>query len=174
VRSVRRRRADPPSSCVVPPSVVPKGRREAQMGGFRRHVLVQWCCLVVMPASFSWRAMKHLACASDDQLVGPGALRPYDGAPPAPRKRGTVRQPAAGFFIAGSTIEDMNGVYTRVHTVRMRQHEANRLNVVTLTIVLALADDAARSVGRPSRHPRTCRMTFTYSIASGQSTNETI
>ena len=63
--------------------------------------------------------MEHLACASDD-LVAPGALRPYDGAPAAPRKRGTVRQPAAGFFIAGSAIEDMNGVYARVHTVRMR------------------------------------------------------
>lgn len=62
-------------------------------------------------------AMCHLMALAGD-LVGPGALRPYDGGPPAPRKRGTVREPAAGFFIAGSSIEDMNGVYTRVHTVR--------------------------------------------------------
>jgi hypothetical protein len=50
-------------------------------------------------------------------LVAPGALRPYDGAPAEKRKRGTVRHPAAGFFVAGSSIEDMNGVYARVHTV---------------------------------------------------------
>ena len=73
-----------------------------------------------MPASDLWGAMKHPTALASDDLVAPGALRPYGGTPPAPRKRGTVRQPAAGFFIAGSAIEDMNGVYARVYSVGTR------------------------------------------------------
>jgi hypothetical protein len=80
------------------------------------NALLQWW-IIATPGS-QW-GMHHLAFAGRDELVAPGALRPYGGAPPAPRKRGLVRQPAAGFFIAGSSIEDMNGVYARVHTVRV-------------------------------------------------------
>eukprot|EP01062_Namystynia_karyoxenos_P007276 TRINITY_DN12559_c0_g1_i1.p2 TRINITY_DN12559_c0_g1~~TRINITY_DN12559_c0_g1_i1.p2 ORF type:complete len:936 (+),score=296.76 TRINITY_DN12559_c0_g1_i1:116-2809(+) len=54
-------------------------------------------------------------------LVGPGALTPYSGGGRR-RSRGTcvVREPACGFFIAGSSLEDMNGIYGRVHRVSTR------------------------------------------------------
>lgn len=84
------------------------------MGQFRRQSLTQSWLIVTLGA------IRYMASGSDD-LVAPGALRPYDGAPPVPRKRGTVRRPAAGFFIAGSSIQDLNGVYTRVHTVRLHR-----------------------------------------------------
>ena len=80
------------------------------------NALLQWW--IIATSGSQWGMHVHLAFAGDE-LVAPGALRPYGGAPPAPRKRGLVRQPAAGFFIAGSSIEDMNGVYARVHTVRV-------------------------------------------------------
>lgn len=49
------------------------------------------------------------------QLVGPGAVTTFGGG--GSRSRGgyaMVREPAAGFFIAGSSLKDMNGVYRRV------------------------------------------------------------
>eukprot|EP00756_Hemistasia_phaeocysticola_P033139 Hpha_TRINITY_DN16450_c0_g1::TRINITY_DN16450_c0_g1_i2::g.163824::m.163824 len=59
-------------------------------------------------------------------LVGPGAMTPYGGGGRR-RQRGTcvVREPACGFFIAGSSIEDMNGIYGRVARVpNSLKHEA--------------------------------------------------
>ena len=49
-----------------------------------------------------------------DDLVAPGALAEYGGGE-ARLKRGKIRAPAEGFFVGGSSIGEMNGVYTRVY-----------------------------------------------------------
>jgi len=49
--------------------------------------------------------------------MGPGSMQPYAGGGGRQRSYGYVREPAMGFFIAGSTIKDMNGVYKRVEQV---------------------------------------------------------
>ena len=52
-------------------------------------------------------------------MVGPGAMAPYGGGGGRRRHGGYVRvqDPAKGFFIAGSTIMEMNGLYGRVNSV---------------------------------------------------------
>jgi len=50
--------------------------------------------------------------------MGPGSMQPYAGGGGRQRGFGYVREPAMGFFIAGSTLRDMNGVYARVENVR--------------------------------------------------------
>jgi hypothetical protein len=49
--------------------------------------------------------------------MGPGSMQPYAGGGGRQRSYGYVREPAMGFFIAGSTLKDMNGVYKRVENV---------------------------------------------------------
>ena len=49
------------------------------------------------------------------QLVAPGGVTTYTGRGSQRRSYGTVRDPAAGFFIAGSSLEELNGVYVRTH-----------------------------------------------------------
>ncbi len=46
--------------------------------------------------------------------VAPGALAEYGGGE-ARLKRGKIRAPAEGFFVGGSSIGEMNGVYARVY-----------------------------------------------------------
>ena len=51
-------------------------------------------------------------------VVGPGGVTPYSGG--GARRSGGwgyVRDPAEGFFVAGSSIKEMNGVYKRVEKV---------------------------------------------------------
>ena len=55
-----------------------------------------------------------LLASSNAQLVGPGGVVPYGGGGGGPRRYGTVRDPANGFFVAGSTLRGLNGVYARV------------------------------------------------------------
>jgi hypothetical protein len=52
-------------------------------------------------------------------LVGPGALTQYDGRPGRQRARGFVRvsKYPDGFFVAGSSLTNMNGLYGRVQSV---------------------------------------------------------
>eukprot|EP00946_MAST-07B_sp_MAST-7B-sp1_P003035 g3035.t1 len=52
-------------------------------------------------------------------MVGPGAMAPYGGGGGRRRHGGYVRvqDPAKGFFLAGSTIMEMNGLYGRVDSV---------------------------------------------------------
>ena len=49
-------------------------------------------------------------------LARQDALAPYSGGRSRPKTRGyvTVREPAKGFFIAGSNIDDMNGIYAAI------------------------------------------------------------
>jgi len=49
-------------------------------------------------------------------LVGPGALTEYTGGPRHRQCRGfvSVREPAQGFFVTGSVIDALNGIYARV------------------------------------------------------------
>jgi hypothetical protein len=51
------------------------------------------------------------------QLLTPGSVTPYAGGGQRARGWGYVRDPAAGFFVGGSSIKDMNGVYKRVTTL---------------------------------------------------------
>ena len=54
------------------------------------------------------------------QLVGPGAMAPYGGGGGGGRRHGgyvRVQEPAKGFFIAGSALKGMNGLYGKVETV---------------------------------------------------------
>ena len=53
------------------------------------------------------------------QLVGPGGMVEYSGGGGARRGWGTVSEPAAGFFVAGSTLKALNGVYAREHPERV-------------------------------------------------------
>eukprot|EP01052_Picozoa_sp_SAG31_P059029 SAG31_NODE_18366_length_639_cov_0.666667_1_plen_135_part_01 len=55
------------------------------------------------------------------QLVGPGAMTQYSGGRNTQRGYGTVREPAEGFFIGGSTVKDMNGVYKRVNPMSVEE-----------------------------------------------------
>ena len=51
-------------------------------------------------------------------MVGPGAMAPYGGG--GRRWHGgyvRVQDPAKGFFLAGSTVMSMNGLYGRVDSV---------------------------------------------------------
>ena len=50
-------------------------------------------------------------------LVGPGAMTEYSGGSRRRRGGGTcyVDEPAKGFFVAGSSIEAMNGIFGRIH-----------------------------------------------------------
>jgi len=48
------------------------------------------------------------------QLVGPGGVVPYGGGGGGPRRLGTVRDWAQGFFVAGSALDELNGVYARI------------------------------------------------------------
>jgi len=51
----------------------------------------------------------------------------YGGGGGRQRSYGYVRDPAVGFFIAGSTVKDLNGVYQRVEQVRRgRRKHAHR------------------------------------------------
>ena len=59
-------------------------------------------------------ALALLARAIGAQLVGPGGVVPYGGGGGGPRRYGTVRDPAAGFFVAGSSLSGLNGVYARL------------------------------------------------------------
>ena len=54
------------------------------------------------------------------QLVGPGAMAPYGGGGGGGRRHGgyvRVQDPAKGFFVAGSALRDMNGLYGKVEQV---------------------------------------------------------
>ena len=48
-------------------------------------------------------------------LMGPGAMTEYSAPSRGRRARGTVYvdDPAVGFFVAGSSLTEMNGIYTR-------------------------------------------------------------
>ena len=59
-----------------------------------------------------------LEVAEGQGVVGPGGVTPYSGG--GGRRSGgygTVRDPPAGFFVGGSSIKEMNGVYTRVERI---------------------------------------------------------
>ena len=55
------------------------------------------------------------------QLVGPGGVVPYGGGGGGPRRVGTARDWAQGFFVAGSTLDDLNGVYALVDPNTLRR-----------------------------------------------------
>merc|ERR1711934_282851 len=59
-----------------------------------------------------------LSCgAQASGLVGPGAMTPYSGGGGGrQRSYGYVREPAKGFFISGSSIPQLNGIYDRVES----------------------------------------------------------
>ena len=90
--------------------------------------------------------------AEGNSLVAPGGVTPYTGGG-GQRQRGYgyVRDPAHGFFVAGSTLHDLNGVYRRADrlpvTARGREWfvSASALDhitcldlLVTLTLTLTL------------------------------------
>ena len=70
-------------------------------------------------ACLAYGAQKNAA-----QLVGPGAVTPYAGMGSQQRGYGYVRDPAAGFFVAGSSIDSLNGVYARVNVPPDSPHGA--------------------------------------------------
>ena len=51
-------------------------------------------------------------------LVGPGAVSPYSGGRRG-RARGytTVRDPSHGFYVGGSSIDELNGLYGRINSI---------------------------------------------------------
>ena len=73
-------------------------------------LLVAWLCIFATTTIPTTTA----------QLVGPGAMRPYGGGAGGGRRSGgyvRVQEPAKGFFIAGSAVRDMNGLYGKVEMV---------------------------------------------------------
>ena len=57
-------------------------------------------------------------------LVGPGALQEYSAPSRGRRARGSVYvdDPAVGFFVAGSSIDDLNGIYVRTNSHVLPRH----------------------------------------------------
>jgi hypothetical protein len=57
-------------------------------------------------------------------LVGPGALSEYSAPSRGRRARGSVYvdDPAVGFFVAGSSIDDLNGIYVRTNSHVLPRH----------------------------------------------------
>ena len=68
--------------------------------------------LLVLEVVLPWGA------ARASGLVGPGAVSPYSGGRRS-RSRGyaTVRDPSHGFYIGGSSIDAMNGLYGRINSI---------------------------------------------------------
>ena len=66
-----------------------------------------------MPPAFVGTAVLLLVHAASAQLVGPGAMTPYGGGGGARRHGGfvTIRDAVLGFFISGSSIHHLNGVF---------------------------------------------------------------
>ena len=75
----------------------------------RRHILV------VLAAAL----LSAISTVRGQDLVGPGAMAPYGGRGGRRRTGGYVRvqDPAKGFFVTGSSIRSMNGLYGRVDSV---------------------------------------------------------
>ena len=67
--------------------------------------VVTWTSLFLVAATYV--AVAH------GQLVAPGTVTTYTGQGSQRRSYGTVRDPAAGFFVAGSSLDELNGVYVR-------------------------------------------------------------
>ena len=67
------------------------------------------------------QALALLLSGVGAQLVGPGGVVPYGGGGGGPRRVGTVRDWAQGFFVAGSTLDDLNGVYALVDPNTLRR-----------------------------------------------------
>ena len=58
-------------------------------------------------------------------LMGPGAMTEYSAPSRGRRARGTVYvdDPAVGFFVAGSSLKEMNGIYTRTDRPSLPKHK---------------------------------------------------
>ena len=61
------------------------------------------------------RCLFLVAAQATAQLVGPGGVVPYGGGGGGPRRVGTVRDWAQGFFVAGSSLDSLNGVYALIN-----------------------------------------------------------
>jgi len=69
-------------------------------------------CLVALSL-----CLLSLPSSSASGLVGPGTVTSYGGAAGARRQYGVVREPALGFFVGGSNINELNGLYSRVERI---------------------------------------------------------
>ena len=60
--------------------------------------------------------------SNNNQLVGPGAMTQYDGRPGRQKATSYVRvnKSPDGFFVAGSNISKMNGLYGKVQSIPQR------------------------------------------------------
>ena len=70
------------------------------------------------PSLFTLHALASVCVHA--QLVGPGAMAPYGSGGGGGRRHGgyvRVQDPAKGFFIAGSALRNMNGLYGKVDRV---------------------------------------------------------
>ena len=74
-----------------------------------REIVMDTCVLLLMAGFIH----------ANSGLVGPGAVTGYTGQGSRRRSYGYVRDPAAGFFVGGSTIKEMNGVYVRKNPAEM-------------------------------------------------------
>lgn len=61
----------------------------------------------------------RFSASSASHVVGPGALSPYSGGGGRQRARSYVRvqDPAVGFFVAGSSNDGINGLYSRTDSI---------------------------------------------------------
>ena len=86
------------------------------------HLRPPLCVPPLPPMAHRWQGKAVAVCiaccvvmhTTTAQLVGPGAMAPRTGGAGRQRSFGYVREPALGFFVAGSDIDDVNGVYFRV------------------------------------------------------------
>ena len=87
----------------------------------RSFVVARRCCCsadVIVNAVLLVLVATHAIdnhAATANQVVAPGSVTSYTGQGSRRRSYGTVRDPAAGFFVAGSSLEGLNGVYVRAH-----------------------------------------------------------
>jgi tetratricopeptide (TPR) repeat protein len=78
-------------------------------------------------------------------------MTPYGGGGRAHGGYVRVRDPGKGFFVAGSTIREVNGVYQRVHTLPSKFHELHGYQLVYLNQItkwyMALVDKPSPEKG---------------------------
>ena len=89
---------------------------------------------------------KIITQADSSGLVGPGAVSPYSGGRRS-RSRGytTVRDPSHGFYVGGSSIDEINGLYGRInslhhHTIHSEFHLAYKHDYHNWYLCLVKAD----------------------------------
>jgi tetratricopeptide (TPR) repeat protein len=105
-----------------------------------------FCLNICLTTIFLIVINENLLHINSSGLVGPGAVSPYSGGRRG-RSRGytTVRDPSHGFYVGGSSIDEINGLYGRInsihhHTIHTEFHLAYKHDYHNWFLCLVKAD----------------------------------